>query len=922
MPTRWLPGPWDIVANMSTPILETKLYVPSPRPDAVFRPRLTERLDEGVHSRLMLVSAPAGFGKTTVVSDWAAGCNRLESEVRLAWLALDRKDGDPARFLTYVVAALRTVDPDLGQAVLAMLESPQPAPTESMLSALLNSIAALPYDIVLVLDDYHVLDSKAVDEALGFLVEHVPPRMHLVIATREDPLLPLARWRARGQLTELRAADLRFTSSETAEFLNRVMGLDLAQEDIAALETRTEGWIAGLQLAALSMQGRTDPAGFIQAFTGSSRFVLDYLVEEVLGRQPEHTRDFLLRTAVLDSLCGALCDAVTGQRNGRATLERLERDNLFVVPLDGERQWYRYHHLFAEVLQVHLLEEQPGEIPALHRRASEWYEANGRRSDAIYHALLAKDPARAADLIELAGPMTEDSSQSAAWLTWARMLPDELICTRPALGVWLAWALLGGGELEAAEARLQDAERYLESGSSEPGGDVDEAQLRPLFATIAVARAYNAHSVGDVPGTVKHAQQARELLPESDHPRHQQATALLGLTYWASGDLDAADGVFSDYVTRLLSVGNIPDALSAASVLPDIRIALGRLRDAVGAIEQLAESVLGAGESPPPAAADLYRMQGELDLERGDLITAAEHLAASRRLSEQAGVPTWRYRCYVAEARLSEAQGDLQGALALLDEAERVFVRTPLPEFRPIAALKARVLVEQGRLAEAAAWARERGLSADDALSYLREFEHMTLARLLIAQHKREGVDDAAHGAMTLLERLLHAAEAGGRAGGVIEILALKALVHEALGDTPSALAALDRASAMAEPEGYARIFIAEGPPMASLLNAAAAREVAPDSARRLLAAFPSAGSDRALPYGTRREVSDLLSEREIEVLTHIAAGSTNRQIAAALYLSPYTVKAHARSIYDKLDAHNRTQAVARARELGVLPLL
>ena len=379
-----------------------------------------------------------------------------------------------------------------------MLHSPQPPPTESMLTTLLNEISTLPHGVVLVLDDYHVVDSEPVDQALAFLLEHLPPQVHLVIATREDPHLPLARLRARGQLTELRAADLRFTPSEAAEFLNRVMGLDLSAEDITALETRTEGWIAGLQLAALSLQGRSDAAGFIQTFTGSHRFVLDYLVEEVLQRQPERARNFLLQTAILDTLCGALCDAVTRQKHGPGMLERLERSNLFVVPLDDKRQWYRYHHLFADVLRAHVLEEQPDRLPALHRRASEWYEENGSRPDAIRHALRAQDFGWAADLIERAGPLVEESSQTATWFNWARALPDEQIRARPVLGVWYAYALLGRGEIEAAETRLTDAERWLKTPDESDGQStsravvVDEEQLRSLLATIAVARAYYA----------------------------------------------------------------------------------------------------------------------------------------------------------------------------------------------------------------------------------------------------------------------------------------------------------------------------------------------------------------------------------------------------------------------------------------------
>jgi LuxR family maltose regulon positive regulatory protein len=906
--------------HMSTPILDTKLRALPPRPNAVPRPSLIERLDDGLQSRLILVSAPAGFGKTTMVSEWVAGCNRREPDVRPAWLSLDEGDSDSALFLAYLVAALRTVAADVGQGVLGMLQSPQPPPTETMLTALLNEITTLPYGLVLVLDDYHLVDSEPVDQALTFLLEHLPPQMHLVIVTREDPRLPLARWRARGQLTELRAADLRFTPSEAAEFLNRVMGLDLSAEDVTALESRTEGWIAGLQLAALSIQGRSDAASFIQTFSGSHRFVLDYLVEEVLQRQPQRVRSFLLQTAILDKLCGALCDAVTGQKHGKAMLELLERGNLFVVPLDEERQWYRYHHLFADVLHVHLLDQQPDQLPALQRRASEWYEENGSRSDAIRHALCSEDFGWAAELIERAGLMTEDGSQAATWLKWTRALPDEMIRSRPVLSAWYACALLGSGELEAAEARLKDAERRLEPGRGAQAVVADEEQLRSLLATIAVVRAYNAQAVGDVPGTLKHAQRVFELLPEGDHFRREQATGLVGMTYWASGDLQAADRVFAGYSTRMLAAGNIPDAMGTASVLADIRPPLGRLRAAVDTFTELLQVGVDRGGPLPPEAADLYRGLGELDLERGDLAAAARHLQTSEELGEQGERPTWRWRWCVARARLDQAEGDLEGALSLLDEAQRLFIRTPLPEVRPVPALKARIWAMQGRVAEASEWARERGLSVDDDLSYLREFEHVTLARVLIAQYESERVDGAVHDAARLLERLLHAAEQGGRTGSVIEILAVQALAHQARGDTTLALAPLEHALSLAEPEGYVRVFVDEGAPMAGLLQEAVFRAIAPDSARRVLAAFPSVRPDGARPSEAQCEDRQLLSEREIEVLQHIAAGLTNREIAARLYLSLYTVKAHARSIYDKLDAHSRTQAVARARDLGILP--
>jgi LuxR family maltose regulon positive regulatory protein len=443
---------------MSTPILATKLYVPPPRPEAVLRPRLIERLDDGLHRNLTLVSAPAGFGKTTLLGGWVATLPRPA-----AWLSLDEGDNNPTRFLAYLVAALRTIAPNMGEGVLGALQSPQPPPTESILTALLNEMAALAEDSVLVLDDYHLVDAGAVNDALTFLLEHLPPRMHLVIATREDPPLPIARLRARGQMSELRAADLRFTPDEAAGFLGGVMGLELSGGEVAALEERTEGWIAGLQLVALSMRGREDVSGFIRAFAGDNRYVLDYLAEEVLGRQPERIRSFLLETSVLERLSGPLCGAVTGQEDGGGMLEALERGNFFVVPLDDKRRWYRYHHLFADVLYAHLMAEQPDLIPALHRRASEWYEHNGSSTDAIRHALAAEDFGRAAGLVELAVPEMRRSRQEATLLGWFEALPEELLHLRPVLSVHYAGTLLQSGRLEGVEERLRDAELWLET---------------------------------------------------------------------------------------------------------------------------------------------------------------------------------------------------------------------------------------------------------------------------------------------------------------------------------------------------------------------------------------------------------------------------------------------------------------------------
>src|ERR671914_935160 len=443
---------------MSTPILTTKLYIPPPQPKVVLRPRLIECLNEGLDRKLSLISAPAGSGKTTLLSEWLAGRSQPA-----AWLSLDEGDNDPTRFLAYLVAALRTIAPNIGEGLLGALQSPQPPPTESVLTALLNEITTVPDKFVLVLDDYHVIDARPVDDALAFLIEHLPPRMHLVIATREDPNLPLARLRVRGQLSELRAADLRFTPEEAAEFLKEVMGLDLSAEDIAALETRTEGWIAGLQLAALSMRGREDVPRFIRAFAGDNRYIVDYLGEEVLQRQPERIRSFLLQTSILERLSGPLCDAVTDQEEGREMLEALERGNFFVVPLDDKRQWYRYHHLFADVLHAHLMAEQPDQVPTLHRRANERDEQNGLPAQANRPALAAEDFERAADLVELAVPAMRRSRQEATLLGWLKALPDELLHCRPVLGVAYAHMLLASGEFEGVEDRLLSTERWLDT---------------------------------------------------------------------------------------------------------------------------------------------------------------------------------------------------------------------------------------------------------------------------------------------------------------------------------------------------------------------------------------------------------------------------------------------------------------------------
>jgi LuxR family maltose regulon positive regulatory protein len=911
---------------MPTPILATKLYLPPPRPGIVPRPHLVGRLNDGLAMgcKLALISAAAGFGKTTLVSEWIAGCKR-----QVAWLSLDEGDNDLSRFLTYLVAALQTISKDIGSGVLVALQSPQPPTTETILTALLNEIAAVPHNFILVLDDYYVIDPIPIDQAITFLLEHLPPQMHLVIATREDPSLPLARLRARGQLNELRAADLRFTPAEAAEFLNRVMELNLSAGDIAALETHTEGWIAGLQMAALSMQGREDIAGFIQAFTGSHRFVLDYLVEEVLQRQPEHVRSFLLQTSILDRFCAALCNAVTWRGDGKAMLDFLDRRNLFLIPLDDQRQWYRYHPLFAEVLQARLVDEQPDQVFSLHQRASEWYEHNGSAAVAIRHALAAKDFERAATLVELAVPEMRRNRQEATHteLGWLKALPDELVQFRPVLSVAFAYALFGDGELEAVEARLRDAERWLEATADKAGMVVvDKEEFRRLPGMIALLRTAQALARGDMPETVKNARRVLDVAPKNDYLMLGGAASTLGLAAWASGDLETARRMIADGMGSVRRAGYISPAIGDAITLADIQIAQGYLHEAMSTYERALQWATEPGAPILRGAADMHVGMSNLHFEHNDLKTAMQHLLTSQALGELAGLPQNPYRWCAAMARIRVAQGDLNGGLDLLDQAERLYDANFSPNVRPIATRKVRVWVAQGRLGEAVAWAHEHGLSVDNELSYLHEFDHITLARVLIARYKTDRVEGDLHAALALLERLLQAAEEGGRKGSAIEILVLQAIAYHALGILPAALLPLQHALKLAEPEGYIRMFLDEGPGMLQLLREAAAREIMPRQGLppytgKLLAAFEAEQrrSEDKSPLPPTQPLIEPLSQRELEILHLIAQGLSNRQIGERLFLALDTVKGHNRKIFDKLQVQSRTEAIARARELGLL---
>lgn len=902
---------------MAGPLVATKLYVPKLRGDLVARPRLLERLRRP-GSRLSLVSAPAGFGKTTLLAEWLDATPGDDRAV--AWVSLDPSDNEPARFWTYVVTALQGAVPIVGSGSLELLSS-APLATDLGLTTLLNELAAAPGEVWLVLDDYHLVDDHDVGGGVAFLLEHLPPHVHVVLSTRADPDLPLARFRVRGELVEIRAADLRFTSEEAAEYLDQATGQHLSARDIEVLEARTEGWIAALQLAALSLQGREDVSSFIAQFAGTDRYLVDYLVEEVLSHQPEPVRDFLLQTSVLDRLTGALCDALTGRDDGSLMLTTLERTNLFLVPLDDRREWYRYHHLFADVLRARLLAEQPDLVPLLHQRASRWYEAHDSAEEAVRHALAARDFDRAAYLMEMAVPAIRRERREALLLGWLKALPDHCIRRSPVLSVLHGHMLLVSGDLDGVEAGLDDAERALAAGSdgsASPWADTEE--LRTLPATIAVYRASLAQARGDVAGTVEHARRALDLAGPGDHLARGSANGFLGLAAWAKGDVAAALATFGQAVASLHASGNLVDELSSTVVLADLWLAAGRPGKArrlyLGALQRAD----AAGERVARAASVLHSGISEIDCEAGDLDAARQHLERAAALGESAAMGESRYRWYVAMSRVAEAEGNPQEAIALLDEAEQLYRPGFFPQVRPIAAMRARVWVANDNLSQAAVWAAERGVSVTDDVAYLREFDHLTLVRLLIARHRRRQDPAALDEAVRLLARLHAAAETSGRAGSLIEIQVLNALALDAQGHRPQALQSLAQAWVeVPEPEGYVRLFLDEGAPMVDLLRAAEHQGVAGDHAHRLLGL--SAAHDGG-GVGARQRAassSESLSDRELQVLRLLDSELSGPQIARELFVSPNTLRTHTKHIYTKLDVTNRRAAVRRAHERGLL---
>jgi LuxR family transcriptional regulator, maltose regulon positive regulatory protein len=892
---------------LTSPLLETKLNVPGLRRRLVERPRLLERLDQTSGAKLTLVSAPPGFGKSTLIASWLAKGAESRKH-RVAWVSLEHADDEQAVFWTYVIEALRKALPGIGEGPLPLLDPSQPR-VRTALAQLINELGSASGDVLLVLDDYHAIERPEIHEDVGFLLDHLPSSLHLVISTRADPPLALSRLRARGELAEIRAADLRFTAEEAAAYFRQVAGLDLGAGALEALEGRTEGWIAALQLAGLSMQGRDDVAEFIAGFAGDDRYIVDYLVEEVLQRQTDATRSFLLQTAVLARMTGSLCDAVTGQEHGRATLERLDRANLFLVRLDDRREWYRYHHLFADVLHARLLDERPQEVAALHRRAGEWHERNGDRSEAIRHAIAGKDFERAADLVELAMPETQRHRQDALRRTWLDALPAEVVRKRPVLSNLFAGTLLTHGATDGVGAHLDNAEAGL-NGELGETRHADEAAFRNLRGSIAIHRAGLARLTGDVAGTIQHASAALDLIDARDDLGRGSASALLALARWESGELQAADHGYVEAMAHLQRAGYLADVVACSITLAEIRRTLGRLSDALAVYQRGLRMATESGASILRGAADMHVGIADVLRERNDLDGAREHLARAAELGDENGLPQNPYRSRLATARLRQATGDLRGAIEMAEEASRNYFTDFSPSVRPPSAVKARMLIVAGELDEAARWARGEGLSVDDEVTYVREFEHATLARLLVAQ-------GAAARALPLLARMLAAAAAGDRRGSEIDLLVAQAQALGETGDERNAMASLGRALELGHQEGHVRVFLDEGRPVLELLRRVPRGGAIADAAAALLAAAESRAADR--PVAATQGLVEPLSQRELDVLRLLAGDLDGPAIAAELFVSLNTVRTHTKNIYAKLGVNSRRAAVRRGADLGLL---
>ncbi len=887
------------------PLLATKFHMPRLRAPLVYRPHLIERLQQAAEHPLTLIAAPAGFGKTTLLSTWLE-----RAPLTAAWVSLDPADNDLTRFWSYTLTALDKAFPGCGATALSLLHSPQPPSMEGILSTVINTLTTLSQEIVLVWDDYHLITAPVIHTSVTFLLEHLPPRLHLIIAARADPPLPLARLRTRGQLLELRSADLRFLSEETATFLTQLSRLTLSAQEITALETRTEGWIAGLQLAALSLHDRTDIPGFIKAFTGSHRYVVDYLVEEVLVHQPEPVQTFLLQTAILERMTGSLCEAVTGNAEGQATLERLEQANLFLVPLDDERRWYRYHHLFADMLHQRVQKRMPDLVPELHRRASTWYEQHGLQAEAVGHALSALDFERAARLIEqVAASLIWKRGELSTLLGWLEALPEQVMYAHPRLLLDSAWVLLWSGQVAALEPLLLAASHAL-AASTESQPNIPHIARQTMQGELAAIRAELARQRGDVSAAIVLAHEALASLPEEAQWLRGIVTGLLGGAYRLRGDVVAASRAYTETVHASQASGNVPVTLIALGQLAQLQAMQGQLHQATRTYQQALDLAARWGVTSLPALGVALVSMGEVLREWNDLDGAERLLLQGIDYCQQrGGLAEFALDGFLSLARVLEARGEMDGALRMIQQAEQIG-RDSHSATR-VAASQAKLWLAQGNIPAANRWAAtlQHEFNVGGELAYEHLDGYIVLARLGMVRGKLTE-------AIRLLGRLLHLAESTGLIGQMIEVLVLQALSFQAQANPPQAMMALSRALELAEPQGYIRIFVDEGEPMLALLHHAASRGVAPDYLDKLLAA---SGTTAQISSPLAAVLIDPLSEREREILRLIAAGLSTHEIADELVIVVGTVRNHIKHIYSKLDAHSRLQAVERARTLNLL---
>lgn len=891
---------------MSAPILATKLYVPPPRSGIVPRLRLIERLDDGLAKgrRLTLISASAGFGKTTLVSEWITGCGRS-----VAWLSLDEGDHDPARFITYLITALQIIKAGIGESLLATLQSPQPLQIETILTTLLNEISTIQEPFLLVLDDYHSVDSQQVDQALAFLIEHQPPQMHLVIATRDDPSLPLARLRARSQCTELRVADLRFTPAEAAEFLNRAMGLNLSEDNVASLETRTEGWIAGLQLAAISMQGQPDPGSFIHSFTGSHRFVMDYLLEEVLQQQPENVRSFLLRTSVLDRMCGSLCDAgfPDSSAPGQSTLEYLEHANLFIIPLDNERRWYRYHHLFADLLRKRVGQNLgPEEIAELHIHASQWYENNDLMLDAFHHAAAANDIERAIRLMEHRKMPLHRRGTATAILDWLESLSDAVRNARPVLWWMQATLMLTIGQTIGVEEKLQAAENSL-GVQTVPDAELD-LTTRDLIGKIAVIRANLAQADAQTDTILVQARRALEYLHPNNLPYRSSAIRTLGFAHYWQDDWDQARQAYAEALSLAQTAGDIPSTMLALVRLGQLQEDQNQLNLAVESYQQALNLI---GEYSNPNTTIAYLGLAEIFYQWNNLDTAEQYAKQGLKLAQQYDQITDRIimsELHLALIKL--AQGDVSGAAQMVSQAEQTsrqkYFTLRLPN---IAFFQAWIHLHQGNLDAAAQLTRQSEIP-------------LMRARVLIRQNESAA-------ALEVLETLRQHAEAKGLARRLLDVMAVQSVALYAQGEKEKAIALLGEALTQAEPAGFIRLFVDEGEAMRLLmLDVRSVIENQQHSGvhpllgyvDRILVAFPESMKtiSQSKMINPKPEIANPLSERELEVLRLLRSELSGPEIAERLIVSLNTLRTHTKNIFNKLGVNSRRAAIHRAEELDL----